>query len=85
MVLDRLLIPVAACVLLATVSFMVAWMFLDLPAAVVCEREPSRYMDIAVSTPRKHGYFEEHRIGPCVAIMYNSNAPNVAGSDPWGD
>ena len=76
--MDRLLIPVAACVVVATVAFMVAVMFVDLPTLVLCEKgTPGRPLEkVEVSSTRKHGYFDERRVGSCVLYFHHSTAPS---------
>jgi hypothetical protein len=74
--MDRLLIPVAACVVLATVAFMAAVMLLDFPTVVVCEKG-TKLEKVEVSSTRKHGYFDERRVGSCVLYFHHSRQPGV--------
>jgi hypothetical protein len=76
MTLDRLLIPVASCVVLATVTFMVAVMLLDFPTVVVCEKGTT-LENVEVSSTRKHGYFDERRVGACVLYFHHGRQPGV--------
>jgi hypothetical protein len=67
----RLVLATVGCVVV-TYAALVVTVFLEFPAAVVCDRGPTP--SVEVSSTRIGGYFEEHRIGPCVAYTHKSRA-----------
>jgi hypothetical protein len=71
--------------MLATVAFMGAVMFLDLPSVVVCDRgTPGTPLEkVEVSSTRNHGYFDERRVGQCVLYFHHNRGPG--GGVPGGD
>jgi hypothetical protein len=71
----RLVLATVGCVVV-TYAALVVTVFVDFPAAVVCERGTTP--NVEVSSTRIHGYFEEHRIGLCVAYTHHSRAPGGA-------
>jgi hypothetical protein len=73
--MERLLIPVATCVVLATVTWVIAVMLLDFPTVVVCERGPTT-PNVEVSSTRIHGFYDGYRVGPCVAYIHRSTDPS---------
>jgi hypothetical protein len=72
----RLILAMLGCIVVTYAALVAVAVFLELPAVVVCERGPTP--NVEVSSTRIGGYFEEHRIGPCVAYTHKSRA---LGSD----
>ena len=77
MTLKRFLIAVFACVVLGYGALVVAGPLVELPVALVCERGPMKNLEL--SSTVRGGYFEEHRVGPCVTYTHKSR-PTPAGS-----
>jgi len=67
----RLVLAMVGCIVV-TYAALVVTAFLDFPAAVVCDRGPTK--NVEVSSTAIGGYFEEHRVGPCVAYTHKSRA-----------
>jgi hypothetical protein len=66
--MNRLLLVVSVgCILLTCGALL---FFLELPSVVVCDR---RGPNIEISSTSIGGYFEEHRIGPCVTYTHKSS------------
>jgi hypothetical protein len=79
--MNRLLLASVAtlgCIIL-TGGVLLGALLLELPSAVVCDRGPSKTVNI--SSTRAGGYFVEHRIGPCVAYTHESRAVPGGGGD----
>ena len=68
--LKRLLLAVVGCIVLTYVALVMAGPLWDVPVAVVCDRGPMK--NVVVSSTVSGGYFEEHRVGPCVAYTHKS-------------
>jgi hypothetical protein len=50
----------------------------ELPAAVVCDRGPTK--DVEISSTAAGGYFVKHHIGPCVTYTHKSRpVPGLIG------
>jgi hypothetical protein len=82
--MERLRAAVIGCIAVACLAYAVA-IFADYPTVVVCERGQASLASVDVSSTRKHGYFDERRIGPCVAFFHHSRAPGGTTAEPWGD
>jgi hypothetical protein len=65
--LHRVVFAVVGCVVLTYAALMVAGPLWDVPAAVVCDRGGQ---NVEVSSTARRGYFEEHRLGPCVTYTH---------------
>ena len=68
--MTRLVIAVLWFIALSC-AVLAATVLAHLPVAVVCDRERP---NVEVSSMVKGGYFEEHRVGPCVAYTHKSRA-----------
>ena len=66
--LKRLLLDVRGCIILTYGALVVAGPLWAVSAAVVCDRGPTKNVDI--SSTAAGGYFEEHHIGPCVMYTH---------------
>jgi hypothetical protein len=71
--LHRLVLAVVGCVIL-TYAALVVVAFVDLPTALVCERERT---DVEATPHILGGRFEERRVGPCV--FYNPESRPLGG------
>jgi hypothetical protein len=58
--LHRLVLAVVGCVILTYAALVVA--FVDLPTALVCERGPTK--NVEISSTAAGGYFKERQVGP---------------------
>jgi predicted Co/Zn/Cd cation transporter (cation efflux family) len=72
--LKRLLLAVVGCIILTYAALVVAGPLWEVPVAVVCDRGGH---NVEVSSTARGGYFEEHRVGPCVTYTHKVRA--VAG------
>ena len=74
--LGRLVLAMVGCIVVTYAALVVAAL-LELPVAVVCERGPTPSVEL--SSTRIGGYFEQHRVGPCVAYTHKSRIVPAAG------
>ena len=70
--MKRLVRAVVVCVLLTSATLVVVSVFVEMPSLVLCDRWKPNV--VISSTTTRGGYFEEHRIGPCVYETHKSNA-----------
>jgi hypothetical protein len=78
--LKRLLVAVLGCIVLTYAALVVAGPLVEVPAAVVCDRGPTK--NVEISPTAAGGYFEEHRIGPCITYTHESRpVPGLVGGD----
>jgi Sec-independent protein secretion pathway component TatC len=52
--------------------------FVELPVAVVCDMGRQ---NVELSSTARRGYFEEHRLGPCVTYTQHSRSTPTGGGD----
>jgi hypothetical protein len=76
--LKRFLVAVLACVVLGYGALVAAGPLVELPVALVCDRGPMK--NVELSSTLRGGYFEEHRVGPCVMYAHKSRP---AGQGVW--
>jgi hypothetical protein len=76
--LKRLLLAVVGCIILTYAALVVAGPLWDVPVALVCDRGGQ---NVEVSSTARGGYFEEHRIGPCVTYTHKSRPVAGVGGD----
>jgi hypothetical protein len=82
--LHRLVLAVVGCVILTYAALVVAGPLWDVPVAVVCDRGPTK--NVELSSTAKGGYFETHRIGPCVTYTHKSRpVAGLSGGSGGGD
>jgi hypothetical protein len=77
--LKRLLLAVVGCGILTYGALVVAGPLWEVPAAVVCDRGPTK--NVEISSTAAGGYFEEHHIGPCVTYTHKSRPVAGVGGD----
>jgi len=82
---QRLVLTVAGCVVL-TYGALVATVFVDLPDAVVCDRGRPK-PNVALSSPRPHGYFAKTHVLGCTLYVHKSRTPPglIDNGGGWGD
>ena len=73
--MHRIVLAVVGCVILTYGALVVAGPLVELPAAMVCDRGPTK--NVEISSTAAGGYFEERHVGPCV--MYTHKSRPVAG------
>jgi len=82
--LHRIVLAVVGCVILTYAALVVAGPLVEVPAAVVCDRGPTK--NVEISSTAAGGYFEEHHIGPCVTYTHKSRpVPGILGDQGGGD
>jgi hypothetical protein len=82
--LKTLLVAVLGCIILTYAALVVAGPLWDVPVAVVCDRGPTK--NVELSSTAKGGYFETHRIGPCVTYTHKSRpVAGLSGGGGGGD
>jgi Sec-independent protein secretion pathway component TatC len=80
--MERLRVAVLGAVLLAYVG-VVAAALVELPVAVVCDMGRQ---NVEVKSTARRGYFEEHRLGPCVTYTQHSRSRAPTGTQTsYGD
>jgi len=78
----RLVLTVAGCVVLSY-GALVLTVFVDLPDAVVCERGRPK-PNVALSSPRPHGYFAKTHVLGCTLYVHKSRTPPGITHDGGG-
>jgi hypothetical protein len=76
--LMRLLLALVGCIILTYAALVVAGPLWEVPVALVCDRGGQ---NVEVSSTVRGGYFEEHRIGPCVTYTHKSRPTPTGGGD----
>jgi hypothetical protein len=79
--MERLRVAVLGAVFLAYVG-VVGAAFVELPVAVVCDMGSQ---NVEVKSTARRGYFEEHRIGPCVTYTQHSRPKQAGTQTSYGD
>ena len=74
----RLLRAVVGCVILTYATLVVVAVFVEIPVAVICDRDKP---NVELSSTAAGGYFETHRIGPCVTYTHKSRPVAGVGGD----
>jgi hypothetical protein len=80
--MTRLLLAASLSCIIVVCGALALPMLVEFPAAVVCDRRGPN-IDAELSSTRIGGYFEEHRIGPCVTYTHKSRP--VPGGAHGGD
>ena len=68
--MKRLLLAMLGCIVLTYAGLVVVGPLWDVPVAVVCDRGGQ---NVEVSSRARGGYFEEHRVGPCVTYTHKNS------------
>jgi hypothetical protein len=75
--MERLRVAVLVVLGLAYLGI-VGRMVVELPVAVVCDMGRQ---NVELSSTARRGYFEEHRLGPCVTYTQHSRSIPTGGGD----
>jgi len=66
--LTAIVLVVVSCVLIIGLR-----MFVEIPVAVICDRDKPN-VEVQLSSTAIGGYFKVHHIGPCVTYTHESKA-----------
>jgi|SRR5215216_1310041 len=72
---ERLVLAAVACIVI-TYGALVAVAFVDHPGVLVCNRQAPAHIVVSSTRSEAGGYFEKHRVGPCVTYTHRSK-PSV--------